>query len=347
MKKQPLSLLTLLLALLLSCSQESNTRQDQTAEAPQLMDKAKTYFAVLPEAANFANNPKAQLGKKLFYETALSINGEMNCNSCHGLASFGVDNEPTSPGHEGKRGDRNSPTVYNAWFHIAQFWDGRAADLSEQAKGPILNPVEMGIPDEATAVRNIEEIAEYKALFEAAFPDKDTLISYQNIADAIAEFEKTLRTPAPIDDYLEGDKTALTEAQLKGMQVFIEKGCTSCHSGAGFGGHLYQKFGLINAPYWEYTGSAHQDQGRFAVTGQENDKQVFKVSSLRNIAKTAPYFHDGSVRELDEAVRIMGKTQLGTDLTEEEVESIVVFLDALTGKIPAHALQDEGNMALE
>ncbi len=329
----------LLLFGLVSCGQ-SEQPTDTPAVAPSLVERANGLFAQLPPAQDF-NTPKAQLGKRLYYETALSANGKMSCNSCHGLTTFGVDNEATSPGHENKRGDRNSPTVYNAWFHIAQFWDGRAADLTEQAKGPILNPIEMGIPDEATAVHNIQQISDYEALFKAAFPDTDGQITYQSIAEAIAAFETTLRTPAPFDDFLAGKPEALTEAQQKGLRLFMDKGCTACHTGAGLGGHTYQKFGLVNAPYWTYTGSSLQDQGRYAVTGEEGDKQVFKVSALRNVAQTAPYFHDGSVQELSEAVRIMGKTQLGDDLSDEEIQSIVNFLESLTGTIPAHALQPE------
>lgn len=339
--------LSVLAFLLASCGSEqqradsSGEEETQTQEKP-LLEKAQGYFAVLPEGKTFEGNPKAELGKKLYFENALSVSGEMNCNSCHGLSTYGVDNEATSPGHEGKRGDRNSPTVYNAWFHIAQFWDGRAKDLTEQAKGPILNPIEMGIPDEATAVKNIEAIKEYKALFDAAFPEQEGAITYQNIAEAIAEFEATLRTPAPFDDYLAGDETALSPEQTAGLKVFIEKGCITCHTGAGLGGHMYQKFGLVQGPYWEYTKSEHQDEGRFKVTEEEGDKYMFKVAALRNVVKTAPYFHDGSVSDLKEAIRIMGVTQLGSELSQEEVTSIAAFMESLTGEIPAHALQETG-----
>lgn len=325
---------------------ESTQPQAETTKAPSaLLKKAQAYFKPLPEARSF-DTPKAKLGKKLYFETALSVNGKMSCNSCHLTDNYGVDNEATSPGHENKRGDRNSPTVYNAYFHIAQFWDGRAADLTEQAKGPILNPVEMGIPNEETAVKNIKAIAEYADLFKTVYTDQNDPITYNNIADAIAEFEHTLRTPAPFDAYLEGDETALNTDELAGLEVFINTGCITCHTGAGLGGHMYQKFGLVKGPYWEYTNSTLHDEGRFVVTQKEFDKNVFKVPALRNVAKTAPYFHDGSVASLNEAVQIMAVTQLGKELTEQEITSIVTFLDTLTGEIPAHALQNSEVAAL-
>lgn len=303
-----------------------------------LLTRAQGVFRPLPEGASF-ESPKAQLGKKLYFETALSINNEMSCNSCHMLDNFGVDSESTSPGHEGKRGDRNSPTVYNASLHIAQFWDGRAANLVEQAKGPILNPVEMGIPDEATAEKRIQAIEAYGPLFAEAFPE-DPSISYQHIAEAIGAFEECLITPSAFDDYLAGNIDALTAAQREGLKNFIDAGCITCHMGSGLGGNMYQKFGLINGPYWDYTRSTRHDRGRAEVTGNDAEEFIFKVPSLRNIAKTGPYFHDGVVADLGDAVRIMAKTQLNKDLTEEEVKSIVTFLESLTGSIPEKALAE-------
>lgn len=296
-----------------------------------LLARAQGVFKPLREAASM-DDPKAKLGHKLYFETALSINNEMSCNSCHMLDNFGVDKEPTSPGHAGERGDRNSPSVYNASFHVAQFWDGRAADLVEQAKGPILNPVEMGIPDEATAEARIQEIAEYPPMFAEAFPESPE-VSYQHIAEAIGAFEERLLTPSPFDEYLKGNIDALTETQRLGLKTFLDAACITCHMGEGLGGNMYQKFGLMNGPYWEYTGSEREDPGRSAVTGNESDAYFFKVPSLRNVAETGPYFHDGSVEDLGEAVRIMGKTQLNKDLTEDEVNSILAFLKSLSGEL--------------
>lgn len=309
----------------------------EQAYATDWYNKTKTMFGALPEAAD-PTTVKAQLGKKLYYETALSINNTMSCNSCHMLDQYGVDNLPTSPGHDGTLGERNSPTVYNASFHIAQFWDGRAADLKEQAKGPILNPIEMGIPDEATAVQRIADIPEYSEMFSAAFPEEEAPISYENIAGAIAEFEKCLNTPSRFDEFMNGNVEALSQEEIKGMETFVSAGCITCHMGPGLGGKMYQKFGLVQGPYWVYTGSEKHDRGRAEVTGNESDEFFFKVPSLRNVAKTAPYLHDGSVASLEEVIKIMGITQLGKELTSEEIASIETFLNSLTGDIPEYAL---------
>lgn len=325
-----------------SGSDQKQKTEDRTEKDKKIMKMAKAYFKPLPEPKSF-DRPIAKLGKKLYYETALSVSGEMSCNSCHMLDQFGVDHEPTSPGHDGTRGERNSPTVYNAYFHIAQFWDGRADDLKEQAKGPVLNPVEMGMTSEPAAVEAIVAIQDYAHMFTEAFPDEKDPITFDNIAEAIAEFEHTLATPAAFDDYLNGDEDALTLEQRDGLQAFMDAGCTTCHMGPGLGGSMYQKFGLVEGPYWDYTGSEREDVGRFEVTEKEGDKYVFKVPALRNVTKTAPYFHDGSVEDLNEAVKIMGITQLGKELDDETVKSIVTFLESLTGEIPEHALLSDAS----
>jgi cytochrome c peroxidase len=243
------------------------------------------------------------------------------------LDKFGVDGEPTSPGHKGARGERNSPTVYNAALHLAQFWDGRAADVEEQAKGPVLNPVEMAMTSEAVVVSTIRSIPGYAEPFAKAFPGEESPITYDNIAIAIGAFERTLVTPGRFDAYLKGDGSALTAAEIEGAKVFVQTGCTTCHMGPLLGGQMYQKLGLVK-PY------DNPDTGRFQVTNNEADKQVFKVPSLRNISKTAPYYHDGHVATLPEAVKLMASHQLGRDLTDEDTSKIVTFLDALTGELP-------------
>lgn len=352
--KKP-SYLILFLVISIATFQACNTQASQgketkaksavsSAEQEQLK-KAQALFAVLPESAP-KDRPIVELGKQLYYETALSLNHEMSCNTCHQLDNYGVDNEALSPSFDKKaRGERNSPTVYNAWFHLAQFWDGRAADLAEQAEGPILNPVEMAIPDEQTAVERIKAKTEYQHLFAQAFPDQKQPITFKNIALAIAEFEKTLASPSPWDQYLKGDIEALSEGEKRGMETFINAGCTACHSGAGLGGQMYQKFGLVNGPYWEYTGSEKHDEGRKAVSGKDSDLHYFKVSSLRNVEKTAPYFHDGSVADLQEAIAIMAKTQLGRDLEKNQIQDIERFLKSLTGDLPEHALKAKGTIS--
>ena len=323
-------------------SGQKQETEDRTEKDAKIMKMANAYFKPLPEAKSF-DRPIAKLGKKLYYETALSTSGEMSCNSCHMLDNFGVDNEPTSPGHDGTRGERNSPSVYNAYFHISQFWDGRAEDLKEQAKGPVLNPIEMGMTSEPAAVEAIVAIQDYAEMFNQAFPDDQNPVTFDNIAEAIAEFEHTLATPGAFDDYLNGDEDALSLEQRDGLQAFMDAGCTTCHMGPGLGGSMYQKFGLVEGPYWEYTGSERKDEGRFEVTEKESDRYVFKVPALRNVTKTAPYFHDGSVDDLGEAVKIMGKTQLGKDLDDETVKSIVTFLESLTGEAPDYALLSEAS----
>lgn len=209
---------------------------------------------------------------------------------------------------------------------MAQFWDGRAATLAAQAKGPILNPIEMGMPDEKSVIEKLNSISEYKELFDKAFPGSKEKITYDNLANAIAAFERTLKTNDRLDDFLKGNDKALTDAELKGLEIFLNKGCVSCHNGPLLGGDKYMKLGLVN-PY-----ENQKDLGRFEVTKKEEDKMVFKVPSLRNIALTAPYFHDGSKATLKETVKAMGKLQLGVDIPENEVDSIVAFLNTLSDK---------------
>lgn len=283
--------------------------------------------AVMESEEHVLSEARVDLGRMLFYDERLSRNQEISCNTCHDLERYGVDGEATSPGHRGQRGDRNSPTVYNAALHFTQFWDGRADDVEEQAEGPVLNPVEMAMPDAASVVRVLKSIPGYADLFKTAFPDDADPITFQNAAVAIGAFERGLVTPAPFDRYLEGDDTALTAEQVAGLQTFMDVGCTTCHNGVGVGGNLYQKLGLIK-PF------ETDDTGREQVTGSMTDRFMFKVPSLRNITETAPYFHDGSVATLDEAIRLMGEHQLGTMLSDEQIGEIRTFLGALTGDIP-------------
>lgn len=318
------------LGLVVGCSQ-SNIDRKNPNYAKVDFESVKDTFEPLPEKVFDTKTAVAQaqvkLGKKLYFEKALSLGNDISCNSCHMLDKYGVDNEPTSPGHKGQRGDRNSPTVYNAAFHLAQFWDGRAKDLKAQAKGPILNPVEMAIPDEATAIQRLKSIDGYTEMFQAAFPGKKNPMTYDNMAEAIGNFEKNLLTPSRFDAYLKGKQDALSDDEKEGLRVFMDVGCTSCHNGVGVGGALYQKIGL-EVPY------DTEDKGRFNVTKNKDDEFFFKVPTLRNIAKTGPYFHDGKVKTLEEAVTLMGKHQLGVDLKPSEVDAILAFLDSLTGELP-------------
>jgi cytochrome c peroxidase len=296
-----------------------------TAQADDTTWKAA--FAPLPEVADSKENPitpeKVALGKKLYLDTRLSKDETLSCNSCHNLKTFGVDNEPTSPGHKGQRGGRNSPTSFNAALHASQFWDGRAATVEKQALGPILNPIEMAMPSEAVVIERLKKDNSYPKEFAAAFPGEKDPISYANVGNAIGAFERTLITPSRFDQFLKGDDNALTPEEKKGAQAFVQTGCVACHNGATLGGMMFQKLGLVK-PY------PTTDMGRFEVTKNEVDKMMFKVPSLRNVAKTGPYFHDGSVKTLDEAVSKMAEYQLGKQLTPEQVKEIVIFLNSLT-----------------
>jgi cytochrome c peroxidase len=299
--------------------------------AAQMLEAAKKYFAPLPARAESPGNPitpeKIALGRTLYYETRLSKNHDLSCNSCHNLEDFGVDHEPTSPGHKGQRGERNSPTVYNAAMHIAQFWDGRAADVEAQALGPITNPVEMALPDEASITRALKSIPGYADLFKAAFPGDADPITPRNTALAIAAFERGLVTPAPFDDFLGGNMTALNSDALRGLELFIELNCVSCHTGPTLGGTMFQKLGAVK-PYQS------KDEGRIIITGKPEDKHVFKVPGLRNIARTGPYLHDGSAKTVGDALDVMAEYQLAKGkLSDDEKAWLTAFLDSLTGKI--------------
>lgn len=307
----------------------------------KLFSEAAGLFGALPADADTNLNPitpaKVELGKLLYYDTRLSLTGNNSCNSCHNLATYGVDNEATSVGDDGGRGGRNSPTTLNAAFHSFQFWDGRAKDVEEQAGGPILNPVEMHMPDKATVEQRLAAVTYYPELFKKAFPGSASPITYQNIQLAIGAFERTLVTPSPFDQFLQGDDHALSPEAKLGMRSFIDAGCASCHNGAQLGGNSFQKFGVFHDYRKLCTKSGGKDNGLADLNKNPEDKDKFKVPSLRNIEKTWPYFHDGSVKELEEAVAIMAKGQLNKDLSETEVTNIVEFLKSLTGEVPAEA----------
>lgn len=300
-------------------------------DADALAARAKSLFGPLPSEAPNPANPatpaKVELGRLLYYDPRFSLSQEISCNTCHPLDRFGADGEPTSAGHRGQRGARNSPTTYNAALHVAQFWDGRAADVEAQAKGPVTNPVEMAMPSEQYVVRVLRSIPGYAPLFAKAFPGEAEPRTFDHFAQAIGAFERGLLTPGRFDAFEQGQLDALTPAEQKGLARFIDTGCIACHNGPTLGGRQYQKIGVV-IPY------PTKDAGRYDVTKQETDRAVFKVPSLRNVAMTAPYFHDGKVATLDEAVGLMAHHQLGKELTPEQRAEIVTFLGALTGDVP-------------
>jgi cytochrome c peroxidase len=300
-----------------------------------LRERASKVFGVLPKDFARADSPSTEaqitLGRMLFYDGRLSSSGDIACNACHALDRFGVDGLPTSPGHMAQLGERNSPTVYNAAGHLAQFWDGRSADVEDQAKGPVLNPLEMAMPDEATVVATLAAIPGYVEGFAAAFPEAEDPVTFDNMARAIGAFERKLTTPAPIDAWLGGDDAALSTEALTGMQLFLDTDCQSCHNGFNFGGASYKKLGT------EKPWPGLLDNGRFEVTHDERDRFVFKVPTLRNVAKTGPYLHDGTLGSLTQVVEKMveHQTKRAGPFTAEEMASMLAFLDSLTGEIPA------------
>ncbi len=330
----------LLCVVLLACKKEVAPPPPPPAPPPpppavEVDGKALENFKTLPASFDNPANPiteeKVTLGRMLFYDTRLSKNHDVSCNSCHALDNYGVDSHKHSTGHKAQEGGRNSPTVYNAGGHVAQFWDGRAADLEAQAKGPILNPIEMAMPNEKKVVAVLKSIPGYGDAFGKAFPSegkgKKDPITYDNMAKAIGAFERRLVTPSRFDKFLAGDKAALTDQEKEGLNTFASLGCTTCHNGPAIGGSSYQKLGLVKPV-------DIKDVGRFAITKDEADRMKFRVPSLRNIDKTAPYLHDGSKTELGEMVRFMADHQLGKEVTDKQVDAVIAFLKALTGDLP-------------
>ena len=288
---------------------------------------------------------KIELGKKLYFDPRLSSTSTVSCNSCHNVMAGGDDSVQTSFGIKGLRGGRNAPTVWNSGFHSVQFWDGRAQTLEEQAKGPITNPIEMGMKDHTVAVARLAKIPGYRVEFAQVYGGKENdkkLVTIDRVADAIAAYERTLVTlNSPFDRFQKGDKAVISAEAAKGWQTFQKVGCTTCHSGAHFSGPqmplgigFYQKFPLIEDSEIDKKYEFTKDGGRFDVTKKDGDKNFWRVPTLRNVALTSPYFHNGAVTDLPEAVRIMGKTQLGKVLTKDEINSIVAFLETLTGEFP-------------
>ncbi|MGB5559677.1 MAG: cytochrome-c peroxidase [Paracoccaceae bacterium] len=298
-----------------------------------LREQALALFEPIPQAPEPTPLSEAvELGKMLFFEPRLSEGHNISCNTCHNLGTGGADLAPVSLGHRWQKGGRNSPTVLNAIYNTAQFWDGRAASLEEQAGGPLINPVEM-----ASTREHVEEqlrgIPGYEPYFAAAFPGEEQPVNFANAEAAIAAFEATLITPnAPFDRFLSGDDAAMTAEQKAGLQQFMDQGCAACHNGINLGGNSYQPFGVVEKPDWAFL--PPDDKGRFEVTRAEEDAYVFKVPTLRNIALTPPYFHSGSVWELTTAVGVMGTAQLGATLDAEQEASIVAYLESLTGTMP-------------
>lgn len=335
------SLILTVVVFMVASNCSTKEKSDVSTEDQELIKMSKSFFGVLPDSAindaNLLTDDKVALGKMLFHDPRLSKSSFISCNSCHNLAAYGVDNLPTSVGHNWQLGNRNAPTVFNAALHATQFWDGRAEDVEEQATMPILNPVEMDIPHEEVSVERIASIKEYVELFGKAFPGEEKPVTLENIGRSIAAFERTLITPSRFDKFMNGEVTALNDQEKRGLRAFVDANCHTCHMTPLLGGNIYQKFGLMKN-YWELTWSENRDKGRSEVTKNENEEYFFKVPSLRNIARTYPYFHDGSVWDLGHAVSIMNELQVGKKLEGQQLDDMVAFLHALTGEIPKEAL---------
>jgi cytochrome c peroxidase len=306
-----------------------------------LLKQAKQIFGPLPQVMLSEKNPvtpeKVTLGIILFHETRISVDGTVSCARCHPIGLYAVDGLKKSIGNNCKVNPRNAPTVLNAAGQISAHWIGNRADVEDQARQSVTGPPSFGMPSNDAVEKKLKEIKGYEELFKKAFPAEANPITVDNFAKAVGAFERTLVTPSHFDSFLKGDIAALNRQEKGGLKTYMEAGCIMCHSGPYAGGQMYDKFGIFE-PYWKYTKSEPVDEGRYAVTKNEADKYVFKVQILRNIAKTAPYFHDGSVNKLENAVWIMGKIQLGKELNKSQVEEIVTFLKSLTGKIPEEAL---------
>jgi len=340
MKKLFIPVILAMIVFGFACKNKQGKVQISGIQADSVLLLAKNVFQPLPAEATNPENvltpEKVLLGKTLYYDNRLSMNNTQSCNTCHNLATYGVDNKSTSVGDNGKLGTRNSPTSLNSALHFVQFWDGRMKDVEEQAGGPVTNPVEMGMPNEKIVLARLTGNDGYKKMFAAAFPGEKQPVTFTNMRKSIAAFERTLQTPGKFDKFLKGDLTALNEKELKGCKTFMETGCTACHSGSLLGGNMFQKYPLFGT-HKELTGSTVDDPGKMQASKNEVDKYMFKVPSLRNVAETWPYLHDGSVKNLDKTIQIMAKGQLNKELTPQQNGEISLFLKALTGEIPSDA----------
>ena len=306
-----------------------------------LINKASQIFGPLPQTMPSDQNPitpaKVKLGKILFYELRISIDGTVSCAKCHPISLYAADGLKKARGNNCKENPRNAPTIFNAAAQISEHWIGNRTSVEDQAKQAVTGPPAFGMPSYESVEKILKGMKEYVTLFQGAFPGEKDPVNMDNFAKAVGAFERTLTTPAPIDDFMKGNAETLTELQKKGLKTFFDTGCITCHFSPFVGGQMYQKFGVFE-PYWKYTKSKKIDVGRFAVTKNDADKYIFKVPVLRNVAMTPPYFHDGSIDQLEQAVWIMAKIQLGKELSKQQAGEIAAFLASLTGRIPDDAL---------
>lgn len=343
MKKLAFAIVSSAVTILAGCQSPATDQNSDALAATKdaLILAAREQFKPLPagpgEVAGVKATPElVVLGNMLYSDPRLSASHTIACAACHSMGLGGADARSTSLGHRWQHGGRNAPTVLNAVYNTSQFWDGRAKDLTEQAGGPITNPIEMAMPADQV-IPTLKSIPGYAALFAGAFPGDKDPIRIGNVQTAIAVYEATLVTPnAPFDRFLKGDAKALGQAERRGLKSFMDNGCAACHSGINMGGAMFAKFGAASPPPAELL--PPDDLGRVTVTKDEADRYSYKVPTLRNIALTAPYFHTGKVWNLEEAVTVMARTQLGKTLPQQEVSDIVAFLKFLTGDQPKTAV---------
>lgn len=315
----------------------ASTSAGAAGDDDALIKDAQAIFKPLPKSMATADRPitpaLVELGRMLYFDPRMSVDGTASCARCHQPALYGTDALAKSHGHHDKINLRNAPTVLNAALQVKQHWSGNREDVEDQATKALTGPASFGQPNNDAAMARLKAIPGYLPLFQKAFPDAQYPITPENWGKAIGAYERTLVTPSRFDAFLEGKVEALSKAERAGLRTFIDTGCVTCHNGVGVGGGSFQKFGVVE-DYWKATGSKEIDEGRFIDTKNPDDKYLFKVPSLRNVAMTAPYFHDGSVAGLEDAVRTMARAQLGKTLNDEEVKEIVAFLGSLTGELP-------------
>lgn len=321
-----------------ACAVASSVALAASPADEALLQQARAVFKPLPPDMGTPAFPitseRVALGRMLFFDPRISLDGTVSCAKCHQPALYGTDALAKPIGVKDRENPRNAPTVLNAALQIAAHWRGDRAGVEDQATKALVGPPSFGEPDLRAAMARIEAIPHYREMFRKAFPGANDPLTPENWGRAIGAYERTLVTPSPFDAYLKGDAAALSAPARAGLRKFVDAGCAGCHSGVGVGGGMYQKFGVVE-DYWKETHSRSVDKGRFDVTASAADMYVFKVPSLRNVAMTPPYFHDGSVATLSDAVHVMGKVQLGRDLPKQDVDAIVAFLESLTGQLPA------------
>jgi cytochrome c peroxidase len=308
------------------------------ADDASVLKQAQQIFRPLPKEtsapATQEMKERIALGRVLFFDPRITVDGNVSCSTCHLPALYGADGLSKSIGVQQRPHPRNAPTVLNSGVNTIVHWRGDRESLEDQATKALGSPITNGQPDIGAALDRLQSIPGYAPLFKAAFPDDAAPLTVGNVANAISAYERTLVTPAPFDAYLAGDVNALSPSARSGLATFMNTGCSACHNGVGVGGSMYQKFGIVEE-YWAATRSEKIDKGRADVTNNAADLYVFRVPSLRNVGMTAPYFHDGSVATLTEAVSVMARVQLGLKLSDREVADIVSFLESLTGQLPS------------